>query len=151
MFLPFPDIPGTPFQIRGTEVHSLPVTLCMCASGAIFLILEENSYCVAPRRSPSLGCLAFCMFFFKALFRDRGTEGLGAPVQMGFVSLLCCLVSPSHTRGTAQFLAAPDAWVHLLAPPRPPVPGSLQASPSAGRCSQPMLKLLVPLLLSAGS
>lgn len=109
VFLPFPVIPGTPFQIRGTEVHSLPVTLCMCASGAIFLILEENSYCVAPQRSPSLGCLAFCMFFFKALFRDRGTEGLGAPVQMGFVSLLCCLVSPSHTRGTAQFLAAPDA------------------------------------------
>lgn len=93
--------PGTPFQIHGTKVHSLQVTLCVCVSGVIFLVLEENSYCVVPWRSQSLGGLAFfCgfFFFFKAFFRDRGTEDLGAPVQTGFVSLLCCLVSPSHRR-----------------------------------------------------
>lgn len=42
----------------------------------------------------------FCVFFFffKAFFRDWGTEDLGVPLQTGFVSFLCCLVSPSHRR-----------------------------------------------------
>lgn len=144
--------PGTPFQIHGTKVHSLQVTLCVCVSGVIFLVLEENSYCVVPWRSQSLGGLAFfCVFFFFL----KPSLGIGAqkiwvPQCRRGLFPFCAAWCLPVTGGIAQFLALLDAWVHLLAPPRPPMPCSLQASPSLGRCAQPMLKMVL-LLLSARS
>ena len=90
------------------------------------------------------------VFFFLKPSLGIGAQKIWVPQCRRGLFPFCAAWCLPVTGGIAQFLALLDAWVHLLAPPRPPMPCSLQASPSLGRCAQPMLKMVL-LLLSARS
>jgi len=116
---------GTPFQIHGTKVHSLEITLCACLACQLLHCWRKWCCCMAPEDHQVKKKNKQQTQTFKEQGHVRRAEDSHITMQTGFVFTFCAFPCPLTAW---RVLAAPSSRVHLLvlslapsmAPPRPP-------------------------------